>query len=162
MSLTPPKQTTTDPQPKSSSESWYYLVAGVLLVMVLTILAILWLRERKSRIAFQDAAQALRQENQNLRAAIQSNLAAALPSHLTGQQATLDWDRVELTTARLDDKTVNAFEVQARDAKALAKFLKPGTILIVVPDQEPLEPRPDGPATGDPDPPAEDDPAQAD
>ncbi len=121
----PPSKETTD---KPSAESRYYLLAGAMLVMIITILAILWLRERKSRIAFQQANETLVKVNENLKSGLQGNIAAALQGG--GVRLQLDAPKI----VEFQDSDTIAFEVPASQALRLDRMLRPGSILVVVED----------------------------
>jgi hypothetical protein len=153
-----PANTPPEPGRKSSSDSWYILVVGLLMVMIMTILAILWIRERRSRIAYQNHAGKLEAELQQLnkqagmlhnalQQRVTDQLSGALPIQRSEWRYAADFDPASHDGGR--------FLIEAQAARRVAPFVGPGDLLIVGPgrnaeqpaaadgaDQEDTEPSP--------------------
>jgi hypothetical protein len=145
-------ETPDNQQKKSSSDSWYILVVGVLMVMVMTILAILWIRERRSRIAFQNRASQLQANVQQLdkqasmlhnalQQRVTDQLSQALPIQRSEWRYATDFDPADHDAGR--------FLIDAEAAKRVAPFVGPGDLLIVGPAQPGDDVAPD--PSGEPD-----------
>lgn len=139
----PPTTTPVDGDKKPSSDSWYILVVGLLMVMIMTILAILWIRERRSRIAFQNHATQLEGDLRKLdqQAGMLHN---ALQQRVTDQlSGTLPIQRSEWQYAADFDPEAHSggrFLIEADAAKRVAPFVGPGDLLIVGPGRNSEQP----------------------